>query len=221
MALTSHDTLLIKSDEDAAFLIHSSYMTNSKLANYLQHNAGITHSSTGLMRARRNICGAVQAVAPDSYAAPSCTGASRPPSCRHAEKPEPGRVWGYQFSKRLISDEVEETPRQIRSDIVMPSFTQRCDTGRLLVCTWVLTSPEPVSLGTLNPLFGSGAPAALQSSLLSPGTSSCNPSITDVGNEETSSQRLLVFIYFSKQEFLTGTHPGSKNFHREVSRSKG
>ena len=55
MALISHDTLLIYSEEDAAFLICSSYVTNPKLANYLQRNAGISHSSAQATRARRNV----------------------------------------------------------------------------------------------------------------------------------------------------------------------
>lgn len=117
------------------------------------------------------------------------------------------------------------TPSQKRSDIRMPCFAQRCDTGRLLVCT----TPKLVSLGMLNPLFGSGipTPAAFQSNLLSRGTlkqdfdDSCNHSITDVGNKQTNSQWLLGFVYFSKQTFLTGTPPGSKKIHKEISRSKG
>lgn len=107
----------------------------------------------------------------------------------------------------------------------MPCFAQRCDTGRLLV----YTTPKLVSLGMLNPLFGSGipAPAAFQSNLLSWGTlkqdfdDSCNHSIIDVGNKQTNSQWLLGFVYFSKQTFLTGTPPGSKKIHKEISRSKG
>lgn len=169
----------------------------------------------------------MQAGSPDSYIALSWAGASRSTSCIDTEKPEPGRI-----REMPALQEIDiwqwgggRTPSQKRSDIRMPCFAQRCDTGRLLVCT----TPKLVSLGMLNPLFGSGipTPAAFQSNLLSRGTlkqdfdDSCNHSITDVGNKQTNSQWLLGFVYFSKQTFLTGTPPGSKKIHKEISRSKG
>lgn len=55
MALVSLDTLLIKSDEDAASLTHLSYVTNPRLVNYLQCTAGMSHSSRRATRAHRNV----------------------------------------------------------------------------------------------------------------------------------------------------------------------
>lgn len=77
-------------------------------------------------------------------------------------KPEPRSIYERcQLFKRLISDRGKKIPLSWkRSDIMMPCFAQRCDTGRPLVCTWVLIRPETVSLSMPNPLLGSGIPAS-------------------------------------------------------------
>lgn len=73
MTLTSHGTLLIKGDEDAAFPTHWSYVTGSIPADALQRQAGTSHSSARVARAGRDSWGqaATQAGSPDSHVAPS------------------------------------------------------------------------------------------------------------------------------------------------------
>lgn len=174
---------------------------------------------------------ATPAGSPDSSIGLSWAGTSRPSLCRHTEKPEPRSIWKM---PALQETDIWQgvggwgPPNQKRCDIMMPCFAQRCDTGHPLVCTWVLTSPELVSLSMLNPLVGSGipAPAALQSNSLSLSISNkilMTGAIIDAGNKQTNSEFLYKggFFLFAKQAFLTRTHPGSKKIYKEISRSKG
>ena len=219
MALISHDTLLIKSDEEWWTTCGVMQGLATAAHRWQGHAGTFCGAGSNASRVSWFLHSSEPSRSQQAYFMQTHREARAREDTRDARSP---RDWYLTGGKKT-------PPKQKRSDMMMPCFAQRCDTGCLFICTWVLTSPELVSLSMLHPLFGSGipAPAALQSNLLSLGTlkqdfdDSCNHSITDVGNKQTNSQWLLVFVYFSKQAFLTGTHPGSKKIHKEISRSKG